>query len=119
MSDESSDRSRRPGEPDKKTCTKCMCLKPIEVYGWWRGHVGKRKKECDPCSNMTLFRRARFRGSKPAALNTRKCHDCGAATTDYRCPVCLRQWQIKHHVPEDACSRHQCETAAVCLPGNW
>lgn len=29
---------------------------------------------------------------------TRKCHDCGTFTYDYRCPDCLAKWREKHHV---------------------
>lgn len=28
----------------------------------------------------------------------RKCHDCGAETTDYRCEDCGRRWKAKHRV---------------------
>ena len=34
----------------------------------------------------------------------RKCHDCGRATTDYRCPVCQKKFRQRHNVsPEASC----------------
>lgn len=33
---------------------------------------------------------------------TRKCHDCGAPTSNYRCPRCLSDWKIKHAVSAGA-----------------
>lgn len=32
----------------------------------------------------------------------RRCHDCGRATSDYRCPACLRKWRLKNGVLLDA-----------------
>lgn len=32
---------------------------------------------------------------------TRKCHDCGMPTTNYRCDTCLFKWQKKHHILDD------------------
>lgn len=32
----------------------------------------------------------------------RKCHDCGAPTSDYRCPACRAEWRRKNGVPLDA-----------------
>ena len=29
---------------------------------------------------------------------SRKCHDCGKPTNDYRCPRCLAKWRNKYHV---------------------
>ena len=29
---------------------------------------------------------------------SRACHDCGRATSDYRCESCRRQWRVKHKV---------------------
>lgn len=32
-------------------------------------------------------------------ITTRRlCHDCGAPTNNYRCPLCLENWQKLHHV---------------------
>lgn len=30
--------------------------------------------------------------------SVRRCHDCGKATHDYRCPACLRRWRRQHGV---------------------
>lgn len=32
---------------------------------------------------------------------TRRCHDCGAPTDNYRCEACLAKWRAKHGVPPD------------------
>ncbi len=32
----------------------------------------------------------------------RRCHDCGAPTSDYRCPACRQAWLKKHNVPRGA-----------------
>lgn len=48
-----------------------------------------------------LKRRGRPAGSKPTPLalsTTRKCHDCGEPTTDYRCAPCRATWRVKNHV---------------------
>lgn len=34
---------------------------------------------------------------------TRKCHDCGAPTDNYRCKKCLAKWRSKHAVSYDGC----------------
>ena len=34
----------------------------------------------------------------PDMLSRRRCHDCGKATTDYRCPQCLAKWRAKNGV---------------------
>lgn len=39
---------------------------------------------------------------KRALKATRRCHDCGKPTPDYRCPKCLAKWRKKHGVSEDA-----------------
>ena len=33
---------------------------------------------------------------------SRKCHDCGKKTNDYRCPKCLARWRAKHGVSPNA-----------------
>lgn len=39
---------------------------------------------------------------KNSGLSERKCHDCGARTTDYRCPKCQRKWREKHGISPTA-----------------
>lgn len=29
---------------------------------------------------------------------SRRCHDCGKPTNDYRCEACHKKWMEKHHV---------------------
>lgn len=31
---------------------------------------------------------------------TRRCHDCGRPTPNYRCSGCLRKWRAKHDVSD-------------------
>ena len=35
-------------------------------------------------------------------LYTRKCHDCGIKTNNYRCQKCLEEWKVKHGVIPNA-----------------
>ena len=35
---------------------------------------------------------------RPDALSLRRCHDCGKATVDYRCPKCLAKWRRRNGV---------------------
>ena len=41
-------------------------------------------------------------GGGGVVINSRRCHDCGRQTSDYRCPKCLAKWRKKHGVGRDA-----------------
>lgn len=42
------------------------------------------------------------KGTPPGGY-TRRCHDCGCLTNDYRCPACWKKWRAAHgcHVYTD------------------
>ena len=48
---------------------------------------GERRAHCQSCRDL----------DRPTP--NRKCHDCGAPTWDYRCPVCQDAWKLKHGLP--------------------
>lgn len=43
-------------------------------------------------------RRNMERENKRIIHYTRKCHDCGKMTSDYRCAECRAKWRMKYHV---------------------
>ena len=48
---------------------------------------GERRTHCRPCRDL----------DRPAP--SRKCHDCGTPTWDYRCAECQDAWKLKHGLP--------------------
>ena len=107
MCDAHNNRPRQDGEPAEKRCNKCKVVKPIEDFGWWRGQVGKRKSECDPCSaKHGQTHRRHYPAGRERPLCMRKCHDCGCDTTDYRCEICQEKHLRKHGIPLGARHEH-------------
>ena len=61
---------------------------------------GRSAKSCS--SRASTLGLAKRRAAKPSEASPeasmRKCHDCGKATPDYRCPKCLAKWRARHGV---------------------
>lgn len=74
-----------------------LCWKECPVCGQAFLCVGKTggrggvRRVCNVCAGI----------SKESALPppTRKCHDCGKPTDNYRCDKCLDKWRRKNFVP--------------------
>lgn len=69
-------------------------------------HICRRGKLSDP------QRKSARKGTPPGGY-TRRRHDCGCPTTDYRCPECWKKWRLAHgcHVYTDS--------SADIMGGDW
>ena len=69
----------------------------IEVSCIYCGQVFEakdtRSKVCAKCGRERNY----VYVEKP--IITRKCHDCGKPTNDYRCETCLGKWRARNDVP--------------------
>lgn len=65
---------------------KCVCT-----------HCGRTFMAQSPDAEYCLRKECRM-AKKGPALITRKCHDCGKKTTNYRCNACWRAYREKHGI---------------------
>lgn len=70
----------------------------------------RRKKEREEQEAAEIKRRKEAKYAKAKKHDgtrskySRKCHDCGKPTNNYRCPTCLEKWRIKNCVPTSGSS---------------
>lgn len=64
---------------ERQTCAICHRNKELDAFRL--GVRGKHKKICAACEDKLL---------KKAGI-TRRCHDCGRPTNNYRCAACWRK----------------------------
>jgi DNA-directed RNA polymerase subunit M/transcription elongation factor TFIIS len=70
-----------------KTCGK-VCSLAREA------RKAREKRQERGLTRQAVLASSRERKSLDAPLNAmRRCHDCGEATWDYRCPVCRAKWR--------------------------
>lgn len=62
-----------------QVCFRCRRFKALEEFNV--GKSGRRKKLCAACEEKIL---------KKSGV-TRRCHDCGQPTHNYRCAACWRK----------------------------
>jgi hypothetical protein len=80
-----------------KVCRSCGKELPATSFAHDSRSADGLMEQCRGCIAAYRSNRA---AAKPRGTTERQCHDCGATTTDYRCPDCLRKWRRKHGVAE-------------------
>jgi hypothetical protein len=90
-------------ENERRVCARCRRELPVEEF--LKASGDGYTKTCFDC---------RYASANHEFITTRKCHDCGRPTTDYRCPPCLRAWRLKHGVR--AAALEEPEGPGGCAP---
>lgn len=90
---------KRKGEPEEFVCA--TCGKAFRL-----ARKGQSRKYCSPeCADKgrRAYQVQRSMEIRNSLLPppTRKCHDCGKPTDDYRCAECKAKWRAKYGVPTD------------------
>lgn len=67
----------------------------------FEGH-GSARFCSDICRRSYNRKKATALKRKYEGLSVRACHDCGRATTDYRCPACREKFRQRNNFSPDA-----------------